>query len=87
MPVVTTARPADTGTQTSDRSLSVVDQVVTEVWTVRNKTQAELHAATTVNSTTIHAQAATALTNNTTHLAIGTPTNKWVRRPVRSPSK
>lgn len=42
--VQTTTRPADTSTNTSDRSLTWTGSAVQEVWTVRAKTAAELDA-------------------------------------------
>jgi hypothetical protein len=41
--VVTTPRPADTATETSDRSVQVINGVPTEVWTVRAKAADELN--------------------------------------------
>jgi hypothetical protein len=98
VPVVTTTRPADTSTQTSDRSVVVADGVPTEQWTVRAKTQGELDADTAAaNNTTIRSQAQTALqtnadalalpnptSGNNTYLAIGSPTNAQVAAQVRA---
>ena len=42
----TTERPPDTETETTDRSLELVDGTPTETWTVRPKTQEEIDAAT-----------------------------------------
>lgn len=41
--VVTTSRPADTATETTDRSVRVVNGVPTEVWTTRLKSSDELN--------------------------------------------
>src|SRR5690349_7893241 len=74
--VATVARPADTATQTTDRTLAVVAGKPTEVWTVRLKTQAELDSdRDQANNSTIRSQATTALDNNRTYLAISSPTN------------
>lgn len=83
--VATVARPADTPTQTSDRSVVVVNNLPTEKWTVRAKTQAELDAdRDRANDTTIRQQAITALNDNRTYLAIGAPTNAQVVAQVRA---
>ncbi len=83
--VVTVAPPADTPTQTSDRSLTVVAGKPTETWTVRNKTQGELDTARDQsNAVTIRQQATTALDNNRTYLAIATPTAAQVAAQVRA---
>ena len=58
--IAETARPADTATQTSDRTLTFPGGVPTVTWTVRPKTQAELDAATRqTNRATIEARALT----------------------------
>ena len=44
LPVVDATRPVDTATKTSDRTLTIVAGKPTVVWTVRDKTPAELHA-------------------------------------------
>ena len=82
--VATVPRPADTATTTTDRSVVVTLTVPTELWTVRDKTQAELDAdAANANDTTIREQANTALDNNRTYLAIASPTNAQVAAQVR----
>lgn len=74
--VVAVARPADTATTTTDRSVTLLAGVPTEVWTSRPKTQAEVDAATAAtNDLDLRSKAATALTNNTAYLGIGSPTN------------
>jgi hypothetical protein len=74
--VVQVARPADTPTHTSDRSVTLVNGSPTETWTLRLKTQAELDADTArTNDATIRQQAETALSNNRTYLQIASPTN------------
>lgn len=74
--VVAVARPADTATTTTDRSVTLLAGVPTEVWTSRPKTQAEVDATTAAtNDADLRAKAATALTNNGTYLGIGSPTN------------
>lgn len=83
--VVQVARPADTATTTTDRSITLVAGVPTETWTVRNKTQAELDAdAQTANSATIRQQANTALDNNRTYLGISSPTTAQAVAQVRA---
>jgi hypothetical protein len=83
--VVTVAQPADTPTQTSDRSITVVAGKPTETWTVRNKTQGELDSARDqANNATIRSQATTALDNNRTYLAVGAPTNIQVVAQLRA---
>ncbi len=83
--VVSVARPADTQTQTSDRSVVLVAGVPTETWTVRAKTQAELdYDAAQTNGTTIRSQANTALDSNRTYLAIVSPTATQVAAQVRA---
>jgi hypothetical protein len=74
-PVTDVAKPADTGTDTYDRSLQLLAGVPTVVWTQRPWTQAELDSRTAdTNRTTIVEQATTALTDNATFIAIATPT-------------
>ena len=83
--VATVPRPADTPTTTYDRSVIVTLTVPTELWTARNKTQAELDAdRDAANNTTIRQQANTALDNNRTYLAIATPTVAQVTAQVRA---
>lgn len=83
--VITVSRPADTPTQTSDRSLIVSLSGPTELWTVRNKTQAELDAdRDQANNTTIRQQANNALADNRTYLQIPSPTNVQVIAQVRA---
>jgi hypothetical protein len=82
--VAVVARPADTPTQTSDRSVVVVAGAPTERWTVRPKTQAELDSdRDEANDATIRQQANNALDNNRTYLALGAPTNAQVVAQVR----
>ena len=83
--VATVPRPTDTATTTTDRSVIVTLTVPTELWTVRNKTQAELDSdRDTANGTTIRSQANTALDNNRTYLAVATPTVAQVTAQVRA---
>lgn len=74
--VADTPRPADTATTTFDRSVELVDNTPTVVWTERAKTQAELDAeANTTNRATIEDRARTALATNRTFLGLSSPTN------------
>ncbi len=83
--VVSVARPSDTQTQTTDRSLTVVAGKPTETWTIRAKTQAELDSdRDAANRATIQQQATTALDNNRTYLAIGSPSAAQVAAQVRA---
>ena len=43
VPIVETARPADTATDTTDRTVQLVNGVPTVVWVTRAKTPAELN--------------------------------------------
>ena len=82
---VETARPADTGTQTSDMSWTVAGGKATQTWTVRDKTSAELASDTAAtNNTTLRDQARTALDTNTTFLAVASPTNAQVVAQVKA---
>lgn len=84
-PVTDVARPADTATNTFDRSVQLVNGTPTVVWTQRPMTAPELaNVAAITNRTTIQTQAATALTNNRTYLAIGSPSNAQVVAQVRA---
>lgn len=75
LPVTEVPKPADTDTDTHDRSVELFGGVPTVVWTQRPWSADELTARTEqVNRETIEAQAITALTNNTDYLAIPTPT-------------
>lgn len=83
--VVNVARPADTPTQTTNRSLTLVAGVPTETWTARPKTQAELdNDRDTANAATIRQQANGALDVNRTYLALAAPTNAQVVAQVRA---
>ncbi len=96
--VTDVAKPADTPTVTTDRSLTLVAGVPTVTWTSRPKTQAEIDSATAAaNQATIQTQAQGALATNTTalglpdptpgnttYLAIGSPTNVQVTAQVRA---
>ncbi len=85
VPIVNTARPADTATTTYDRTVALVNSAPTVVWTARPKTQAELDAeAAAVNRTTITTQATAALDANRTFLAITSPTNAQVVALVKA---
>lgn len=60
--VTDTARPDDTATKTSDRSLTLVAGVPTVTWTQRDKTADEITAATaSTNHDTLLTQAVTAM--------------------------
>ena len=84
LPVTDTAKPADTPTTTTDRSVELVANVPTVVWTQRNKTADEIASDTaTTNGTTIRTQATTALTDNRTFLAIASPTNAQTLAQVK----
>lgn len=75
-PVTNTARPADTPTDTYERSVTNQAGTWTETWTARPWTQAELDAQTAdSNRTTIEQQADAALAANTTFINIASPTN------------
>ncbi len=83
--VTVTARPADTATTTSDRSLTVVAGVPTETWTPRPWTTDELTARTVAgDETTLRDRATSALATNTTYLALATPTNAQVVAQVKA---
>jgi hypothetical protein len=73
--VVPAARPDDTDTHTSDRSVTRTGDTVTEVWTVVPKTADALAAQTQDgNRGTIEDRLRTALAGNATYLALATPT-------------
>lgn len=83
LPVVNVARPADTPTQTSDRSVVLAAGVPTETWTTRAKTAPETTGDTAAtNSTTLAGKVQAALTANTTYLALTTKTNAQVTAQV-----
>jgi hypothetical protein len=83
--VALVARPADTPTTTTDRSVVWSLSGPTELWTSRAKTQAELDAERDqANGVTIRSQADAALTANRTFLAIATPTNVQLSAQVRA---
>lgn len=82
-PVTDVPRPADTATDTFDRSVQLVHDTPTVVWTQRPMTADELANATAnTNRTTIQTQAKTALANNRTYLAIATPTTAQMRAQI-----
>lgn len=84
-PVTDTARPADTATDTFDRSVQLVNGTPTVVWTERPMTAPELaNVAANTNRTTIQTQAATALDTNRTFLAIASPTNAQTLAQVKA---
>lgn len=75
-PVTDVPRPADTATDTFDRSVQLVNGTPTVVWTQRPMTADELANSTAqTNRTTIQQQAKNALANNRTFLGIATPNN------------
>ena len=88
--VVDTPRPADTATDTFDRTVQLVGPILaakvpTVVWVQRAKTQAELDAqAAQSNDATIRQQALTALADNRSFLAIASPTNAQTLAQVRA---
>lgn len=83
--VAETSRPANTATDTFDRTVTLVGGVPTVVWVQRPWTADELTARTgETNSATIKAQARNALTLNATYLAIGAPTNAQTAAQVRA---
>lgn len=72
--VAETARPADTATLTTDRSLTLVGGVPTVTWTSRNKTAQEIADTTGItNRATLVSQADGALATNTTYIALASP--------------
>lgn len=82
-PVTDVPRPADTATDTFDRSVQLVNGTPTVVWTQRPLTADELANVTAnTNRTTIQTQAKTALANNRTYLAIATPTTAQMRAQI-----
>ena len=82
-PVTDVPKPADTATDTFDRSVQLVNGTPTVTWTQRPMTADELAAATaTKNRATIQNQATTALANNRTYLAIATPTTAQMRAQI-----
>lgn len=83
--VVDTARPADTQTDTYDRTITLPAGVPTVTWVQRAKTAGELAADTSnTNNTTLRTQADAAIEANIAYLAIGTPTNLQVIAQVRA---
>ena len=67
--VVDVARPADTATDTYDRTVELLVGTPTVVWTVRLKTQAELDSDTAQEAdTTLRDQARTAFAANKLYL-------------------
>ncbi len=83
--VTDTPRPADTATTTHDRSVQLVANVPTVVWTERPFTPDEQTARTAnTNRTTIEQQATTALDANRTFLAITSPTNAQTLAQVKA---
>ena len=86
--VVDVARPADTPTTTHDRSVELVANVPTVVWTSRAKTPDELAADTaTANNATIRTQATTALDTNRTFIALASPTQAQTLAQVKALSR
>ena len=82
-PVTDVPRPADTATDTFDRSVQLVNGTPTVVWTQRPMIADELANVTAnTNRTTIQTQAKTALANNRTYLAIATPTTAQMRAQI-----
>ena len=82
--IVQTARPADTATDTSDRSLTFSGGVPTVTWTVRAKNAGELAAATaTATAGTLDSQVRAAYAANRNYLAIASPTNAQIAAQVR----
>ena len=83
-PLTLTTRPADTASTTTDMSYVYADGKVTQVWTERPKTAAEIDAANAEsNRTQIEAKAAQALSANATFLAIASPTNAQTLAQVK----
>lgn len=83
--VVDVARPANTATDTYDRSITLQAGVPTVTWTARPKTAAELAADTqNANRATVQTQAANALANNRTFVALASPTNAQVVAQVKA---
>lgn len=73
--VTDAARPADTATLTTDRTVQKVGSTWTVVWVSRNKTAQEIANATAnTNQATIISQAQGALTTNATYIALASPT-------------
>lgn len=84
-PLVELPRPADTSTATADLSYALVDGAPTQVWTIRDKTQAELDAVTVAtNETALLTKARTALTVNATYIALAAPTNAQTVAQVKA---
>jgi len=84
-PVTDVPRPADTATDTFDRSVQLVNGTPTVVWTRRPMTAQELANVTaTANRATIQQQATTALDTNRTFLAIASPTNAQTLAQVKA---
>lgn len=83
--VAEVAQPADTATDTFDRSVTLVAGVPTVTWTQRPKNAQELGFATAAtNRATIQQQATTALGTNRTFLAIASPTNAQTLAQVKA---
>lgn len=86
-PVIATERPAGTSGITSDRTLVYAAGVVTETWTERPKTPAEIDAAIrAANGVTLTdvSAARAALTANGAFLALGAPTNAQSLAQIRA---
>ncbi len=83
--VTDVARPADTATKTTDRSIQNIGGTWTVVWTQRDQTADEL-ASTTANTNraTITTAAGNALSANQTYLAIASPSAAQVAAQVRA---
>lgn len=88
LPIVTTARPADTATTTSDYAVTLIGGIPTETWTVRAKSQAEIDSTTaTTNTAALLAKAKAALAANATFLGLASPTNAQVVAQVKALTK
>ena len=86
--VTDTPRPAETPTTTHDRTVQLVANVPTVVWTSRPKTPDELAADTaTANDATIRTQATTALDTNRTFIALASPTQAQTLAQVKALSR